>query len=190
MGFYNERVVIHSRESGGGTTMGLLIAAGILLFCFLATWAVLRRPVRQIVEDVRVEHARTLFHRNRERLEARFVTTLERSDPDEAERWETAQWDDEVLWARDRHSHRLLALTCVEFEPEPFELSFGHSHATAIFEFRKGSGVPRASASTRCGRKKRSVFFGGSRRFESRRSQFRDSVPSAASQLAHDVAHE
>ena len=115
--------------------MGLLIAAGILSLCFLATWAVLRRPVRQIVEDVRVEHARTLFHRNRERLEARFVSTIERMDPDEVERFESAHWDDEVLWARDRHTHHLLALTGVEFEPAPFELSFGHSHATAIFEF-------------------------------------------------------
>lgn len=118
--------------------MGLLIAAGTLLLCLLAAWAVLRRPVRQIVEDVRVEHARALFHRNRERLEARFISTLERSDPDEAERWEAARWDDDVLWARDRHTHHLLALTGVEFEPAPFELSFGHSHATAIFEFHKG----------------------------------------------------
>jgi hypothetical protein len=118
--------------------MGLLIAAGILSLCFLATWAVLRRPVRQIVEDARVEHARTLFHRNRERLEARFVSALERSEPDEGARWESARWDDDVLWARDRNSHRLLALTGVEFEVEPFELSFGHSHATAIFEFHKG----------------------------------------------------
>jgi hypothetical protein len=118
--------------------MGLLIAAGILALCFLATWAVLRRPVRQIVEDVRVEHARTLFHRNRERLEARFVSTIERSDPDEAERWELARWDDDVIWARDRQTHHLLALTCVEFESAPFELSFGNTHCTAIFEFQEG----------------------------------------------------
>jgi hypothetical protein len=118
--------------------MGLLIAAGILLFCFIATWLVLRRPVRQIVEDVRVERARALFHRNREHLEARFISTLEKDDPDEGERWQAAHWDDEVLWARDRHTHHLLALTGVEFEPAPFELSFGHSHATAIFEFSNG----------------------------------------------------
>jgi hypothetical protein len=118
--------------------MGLLIAAGILSLCFLATWAVLRRPVSQIVEDVRVEHARTMFHRNREHLEARFVSTVEQSDPDDSERWERARWDDEVLWARDRHTHHLLALTCVEFEFEPFELSFGREHATAIFEFHDG----------------------------------------------------
>jgi hypothetical protein len=118
--------------------MGLLIAAGILASCFFATWAVLRRPVREIVEDVRVEHARTLFHLIRERLEARFVSTIERFDPDEAERWDRALWDDDVLWARDRQTHRLLALTCVEFEPDPFDLSFEHTHCTAIFEFHEG----------------------------------------------------
>jgi hypothetical protein len=118
--------------------MGLLIAAGVLSLCFLATWALLRRPVRQIVEDVCVEHARALFHRNRERLEARFVSAVEQIDPDEAERFESAHWDDDVLWARDRQTHHLLALTCVEFEPEPFELSFGHTHTTAIFEFHDG----------------------------------------------------
>jgi hypothetical protein len=118
--------------------MGLLIAAGVLSLCFLATWAVLRRPVRQIVEDVCVEHARALFHRSRERLEARFVSAIEQVDPDQAERWESAHWDDDVLWARDRHTHHFLALACVEFEPEPFELSFELKHTTAIFEFHDG----------------------------------------------------
>ncbi len=118
--------------------MGLLIAAGILATCLLATWAILRRPVRQIVEDVLLEHARSLFHRNRERLEARFILALRRADPAEGERWENADWDDDVLWARDRQSHHVLALTCVEFEPEPFETFVGPIHSTAIFEFHDG----------------------------------------------------
>jgi hypothetical protein len=78
-----------------------------------------------------------LFHRNRERLEAQFVSNVERLDPAEAERWEAARWADDVLWARDRQTHHLLALTFVEFEPEPFELSFDHTYCTAIFEFNK-----------------------------------------------------
>ena len=136
--FYNEDVAIHSRESGGESTMGLLIAAAVLTVCFLATWAVLRRPVGRIVEDVRIEHARALFHRNRERLEARFISALERSDATESELWESAHWHDDVLWARDRQTHHLLALTCVDFEPEPFEFSPERRHATAIFEFHNG----------------------------------------------------
>ena len=59
--FYNEDVAIHSRESGGESTMALLIAAAVLAGCLLASWAILGRPVRRMVEDVRIEHARALF---------------------------------------------------------------------------------------------------------------------------------
>ena len=46
--------------------MGLLIGAGILLLFvgILLTSMVLRRPLRQIVEDMNVDHARVLFRRN------------------------------------------------------------------------------------------------------------------------------
>src|SRR5262249_28723412 len=132
-----KRIEIHTRDSGEGRAMGLLIAAVILAACFLATWAVLRGPVRQIADDVRAEHARTLFYRSRERLEARFVSNIERLGPALAERWESAHWADHVLWARDRQTHHLLALTFVEFEPGPFELSFDRTYCTAIFEFDK-----------------------------------------------------
>ncbi len=49
--FYNELVECHFRDVGGEMTMALLIGAGILSVCFLVTWLILRRPVRQIVED-------------------------------------------------------------------------------------------------------------------------------------------
>ena len=41
--------------------MRLLIGAGILLVCLLVAWMVLRRPLRQIVEDVHVDHARAVI---------------------------------------------------------------------------------------------------------------------------------
>ena len=120
------------------TMWGLLIWAGILPVCLVVTWFILRRPLRQIVEDVHVDHARELFHQQREWLEARFISSLVRADPAEAQRWEAAQWLDEVLWARDRQTRHLLALVCVHFEPAPFELLQMPKHATALFEFRKG----------------------------------------------------
>jgi ABC-type nickel/cobalt efflux system permease component RcnA len=88
--------------------MGLLIGAGILLVCVLAAWMVLRRPVRQIVEEVHVDHARELFHQQREWLEARFISALSHGDPAEGHRCESAHWHDEVLLARDRHTRPLL----------------------------------------------------------------------------------
>jgi hypothetical protein len=118
--------------------MGLLIGAGILFACLFVAWAVLRRPLRQIVDDVHVDHAGVLFHQQREWLEARFISALSQVDPAEGQRWENAHWDDEVLWARDRRTRDLLALVCVHFDPGPFELLHGERHATALFEFRKG----------------------------------------------------
>jgi hypothetical protein len=117
--------------------MGLLIGAGILFTCGFAAWAILRRPILQMFEDVHVDHARVLFHQRREWLEARFVSALAQTDPADGQRWENAQWHDEVLWARDRRTRRLLALVCVQFEPGPFDPIQTRRHATALFEYRK-----------------------------------------------------
>jgi hypothetical protein len=116
--------------------MGLLIGAGILLVFIIVACAILKRPVRQLVEDVHVDHARAQFHIEREWLEARFISVLNRTDPTEAQRWENAHWHDEVLWARDRRTRFLLALVCVQFEPEPFDVT-APRHATAVFEYRR-----------------------------------------------------
>jgi hypothetical protein len=118
--------------------MGLLIWSGILAVGIIAVAVGLRRPIRHIVEDVHVDHARELFHVRREWLEARFISALGRADPAEGQRWEAAQWHDDVFWARDRQTRRLLAMVCVDFEPGPFDLLGAPRHATALFEFRKG----------------------------------------------------
>jgi hypothetical protein len=120
--------------------MGPLIWAGILLVCFaLACWLIFwRRTAWQIFEDVHVDRARELLHQQREWLEARFISALSHIDAAEGQRWESAQWDDEVLWARDRQTRHLLALVCVHFEPAPFDLLQVPRHATALFEYRKG----------------------------------------------------
>lgn len=119
--------------------MGWLFWAGILSVCGLvAVWLILRRPLRQVLEDVHIDHARELFHQQREWLEARFITALSRMDAHEGQRWESAQWDDEVLWARDRQTRHLLALVCVHFEAVPFDLLAMPRHATALFEYRQG----------------------------------------------------
>lgn len=118
--------------------MQLLIGAVILFVCTFVAWMVLRRPLRQVIEDVHVDHARLLFHQQREWLEARFISALTLANPVEGQKWEGAHWHDEVLWARDRQSRHLLALVCVHFEPGPFDISHERRHATAVFEFRKG----------------------------------------------------
>ncbi|QEH36667.1 hypothetical protein OJF2_52520 [Aquisphaera giovannonii] len=118
--------------------MSWLIWAAILPLCLVAAYFLLQRPIRLFLEDLHVDQARDTFHRQREHLEARFVTMLGRVDVAEAGRWEEARWHDEVVWARDRQTRRFLALVCVHFEPEPFEPSSAERLATAVFEYNKG----------------------------------------------------
>ena len=68
-----------------------------------------------------MDQARESFHCQREWLEARFMTALNRIDPAEGARWEDARWHDEVLWARDRQTRHFLALVCVHFDANPFD---------------------------------------------------------------------
>lgn len=117
-----------------------LVWAGLLPVCAFAAWLVLRRPVRWVIEDRDIHRARSLFRMQREWLEAHFLAVLARIDPIERLRWEDASWQDEVVWARDRQSRRLLALIGVRFPNDPFS-DFPDEpphHATALFEFRKG----------------------------------------------------
>src|SRR5438270_12031499 len=101
--------------------MGWIIWLGVLPACLIALGLILRRPARQFAEEMHVDHARDLFRQQREWLEARFLGALAKVEPTEAARWEDAHWHDEVLWARDRQTRRLLALIGVHFDSNPYE---------------------------------------------------------------------
>src|SRR3954469_23744674 len=101
--------------------MSQFIWVGILPVCLIALFLILRRPARQFAEEMHVDHARDLFRQQREWLEAKFLTALGKVDPLERLRWEEAHWHDEVLWARDRQTRRLLALIGVHFDPTAVE---------------------------------------------------------------------
>jgi hypothetical protein len=120
--------------------MGSIFWLGVLPACLIASWLILRHPVRQLVDEVHFNNARKLFRQQREWLEARFVGALGSIDAEERLRWEDAHWHDDVLWARDRQTRRLLALIGVHFDANPLDEPREPSlrHATALFEFRKG----------------------------------------------------
>ena len=131
---------IEFQGQAGDNTMGSLIWLVVLPACLVAAGLIVRRPVRLLAEEIHVDHARDLFRLQREWLEARFLTALSKVDSAEGLRWEEARWHDEILWARDRQTRRLLALIGVHFDSSPFEIA-GEGvprHATALFEFRKG----------------------------------------------------
>jgi hypothetical protein len=122
------------------TTMGWIIWGLVLPSCLVAAWLIVRNPLRLVLEELWVDQARLGFRQHREWLEADFLTALGRVDPIERLRWENARWHDQVHWARDNQTRRLLALVEIQFDVSPFETSTEPlaSHATALFEYRKG----------------------------------------------------
>ena len=122
--------------------MGWVIwgTAGVLVVALGALWLVVRGPVRHFKEEFHAERARELFRQRREWLEADFLGALGRTSPTERVRWEEAHWHDEVLWARDRQTRKLLALIGVHFDSTLFDdlPDVNTHHATALFEFRGG----------------------------------------------------
>jgi hypothetical protein len=114
--------------------------AGVLLACLVAGVLIVRGPVRRLAEEMQAERARALFRPRREWLEADFLSALGHLSPTERVRWEDAHWHDEVHWARDRKTRRLLALIAVHFDPGFFDEQSDPAarQATALFEFRQG----------------------------------------------------
>src|SRR3954466_1293724 len=101
--------------------MAWIVWGGVLLSCAVAAALILRGPLRQLSEEVHAERARDLFRQRREWLQADFLQAMGRSNPTERLRWEDAQWHDEILWARDRQTRRLLAFIGVHFGARPFD---------------------------------------------------------------------
>ena len=121
--------------------MGWIIWGVVLPSCLVAAWLIVRKPLRQVVEELHVDQARLLFRQQREWLEARFLKAMGKVDPIERLRWEDANWHDEVIWARDNQTRRLLALVEIHFDPAPDDEDAPEStaqHATALFEYRRG----------------------------------------------------
>ena len=120
-----------------GVMWGFLIVGLLLLAVAVASW----RPFFSAWREARFAVARRDFHRQRERLEAKFVSLghVGASGP----HWSDCDFDDDVAYARSRASGRLSALVAVTIEMEevddpsflPDSLSRGLRNATAIFYF-------------------------------------------------------
>lgn len=115
----------------------VLVVLTVFPTCLATAWYILRRPFREICEEITFERARERFKGQRERLEARFLSAIGKIRPEMGDRWDEAHWQDEVVWARDRKTRSVLALVGVQFQPEPFSDDLPQ-YATALFEFRRG----------------------------------------------------
>jgi hypothetical protein len=129
------------RELDMGTTASILIAAAVL---FMVGVTLIWRPIRAAWREARFAEARRDFHRQRERLEAKFVQ-LGATGKAGTARWVDCDFDDDVAYARSRSTRQLCAFVAVTIEmDEGGEPSVGIGDAvgnlraaTAVFRFDK-----------------------------------------------------
>jgi hypothetical protein len=117
----------------------IAIVVGVLM---IAAAALVWRPIRCAWREARFAEARRDFHRQRERLEAKFVQMGAVSARTDAPRWTDCQFDDDVAYARNRSTGELSALVAVTIEMENEGLGRGIESevgslrgATAVFRF-------------------------------------------------------
>lgn len=79
------------------------------------------RPLRAARQAERLARAQRDFHRQREPLEAKFIERAAASGKPRGLRWVDVEFDDDVLYARDRKSRRLKALVAIEVSFEAVE---------------------------------------------------------------------
>lgn len=121
----------------------LLAAIAILV----ATGAVVMlRPLRASWRQARFEEARRDFHRQRERLEAKFVQLGMSVDRPTVPRWVDCEFEDDVTYARSRITGELSAFVAVILEMDGtavrnLAIGEGTGHfrgGTAVFRFDRG----------------------------------------------------
>src|SRR5262245_14828846 len=91
-------------------------AAVLALLAIALVWATLRRPRRTTVE-----RARKLFHLQRERLEFRFFQLAQSCKKPRGLDLVDCDFEDDVSFARDRHTGRLRAYVAVTVHYQPIE---------------------------------------------------------------------
>jgi hypothetical protein len=132
-------------EENPSMTPWLLPAIAVLAalaFLVALAW----RPVRARMRETQLARARQSFHRERERLEARFFTLATQSGKPRGLEWVRCDFDDDVIYARHRHTGELSAFVGVTigFEAiagggmEEVEAVGNARAATAVFRVERG----------------------------------------------------
>jgi hypothetical protein len=119
--------------------IGVGMAAVVLLVLALP-------PLRRLAREAEVQHARRLFVRQREHLEAHFLTAAAATGKPRGLRWKGCEWDSRVELARERGTGRLAALVgvTIAFEAIPGSDMEGLPavgnlrNASAVFFFDRG----------------------------------------------------
>ncbi len=118
------------------------ILAAIAVACAVVA-IVVWRPVRAHRRERFLARARRDFHRQREQLEARFLTRAGASGKPRGLRWSDCSFDDDVTYTRDRRTGRLSAFVAVTISFEAIQGGGMEDNenvanlraATAVFDF-------------------------------------------------------
>jgi hypothetical protein len=89
------------------------LVAAVFAVLVLAAAAIVWRPIRSTLRERQLARARRDFHQQRERLEARFVQLASRSGKPRGLAWVNCEFEDDVVYARDRRSGQLSAFVAV-----------------------------------------------------------------------------
>ena len=116
----------------------ILICSIAVLFAFLLAW----RPMRNVLRENQFARLRKDFHRQREWLEARFFDIASRSGKPRGLNWTGVDFEDDVVYARDRHSGQLSALVGVTISFEAVE-GGDMEHVEAVGNLRAATAVFR-----------------------------------------------
>jgi hypothetical protein len=122
--------------------VGILVVSPLAIVLAL----LLRQRLRASAIEARLQEARRQFHRQREWLEARFFTLASASGRPRGLAWVNIDFDDDVSFARDRHTGELRALVAVTIGFEAVEGGGMEDNpnvsrlraATAVFLHRNG----------------------------------------------------
>ena len=114
--------------------------AGLILLERTLPW------LRRLAREAEVRHAHQLFVRQREHLEARFLTAAAATGKPRGLVWKACDWDSRVELARERGTGRLAALVgvTIQFEAVPGSDMEGLPavgnlrNASAVFFFDRG----------------------------------------------------
>jgi hypothetical protein len=106
-----ERVIMN------GSLWIFVLLGAILVFLGVVLWPQWRR----IRDHAVLDQARFTFHRQREWLEARFLSLATKSGRPRGLRWADCDFDDDVAFARDRATGHLRALVSVSVQFEAIE---------------------------------------------------------------------
>jgi hypothetical protein len=120
----------------------LWIVLGVFVAAALGAAGLAWRPARTAMREAHLARARREFHLHREHLEAHFVKLASNSGKPRGLDWVRCEFDDGVIYARDRHSGELSAFVAIVIGFEAIE-GGGMESVEAVGNLREATAVFR-----------------------------------------------